>query len=65
MAAATKRALKTEQFLKGNKWTRETVLEAMKILQDEFSPLSDARAGAEFRKAVAANLLLKFYSETT
>jgi xanthine dehydrogenase small subunit len=64
MAAMTKRALKTENYLEGKKWTRETVQEAMDILAGEFAPLSDARAGAEFRKTVAANLLLKFYLET-
>ena len=64
MAAMTKRALKTEKYLEGKKWTRETVQEAMNILDEEFTPLSDARAGAEFRKTVAANLLLKFYLET-
>jgi xanthine dehydrogenase small subunit len=65
MAAMTKRALKTEKYLEGKKWTRERVQEAMYILDGEFTPLSDARAGAEFRKTVAANLLLKFYLETT
>ena len=64
MAAMTMRALKTENYLEGKKWTRETVQEAMDILAGEFAPLSDARAGAEFRKTVAANLLLKFYLET-
>jgi len=64
MAAMTKRALKTENYLEGKRWTRETVQEAMNILDGEFDPLSDARAGAEFRKTVAANLLLKFYLET-
>ena len=64
MAAMTKRALKTEEYLEGKKWTRETVQEAMIILNREFDPLSDARAGTEFRKTVAANLLLKFYLET-
>ncbi len=64
MAAMTKRALKTEKYLEGKKWTRETVQEAMNLLAGEFIPISDARAGAEFRKTVAANLLLKFYLET-
>jgi xanthine dehydrogenase small subunit len=65
MAAMAKRALKTEKYLEGKKWTRETVEGAMNLLAVEFSPISDARAGAEFRNTVAANLLLKFYSETT
>jgi xanthine dehydrogenase iron-sulfur cluster and FAD-binding subunit A len=38
---------------------------AMKILIHEFTPLSDARSGADYRKIVAGNLLLKFYSETS
>jgi xanthine dehydrogenase small subunit len=37
----------------------------MKILATEFSPLSDARAVAEYRSLVARNLLLKFYAETS
>jgi len=64
MAATTKRALKTEKYLEGKEWTRKTIEEAMNVLSGEFTPLSDARAGAEFRKTVAANLLLKFYLET-
>ncbi|MCX6246030.1 MAG: xanthine dehydrogenase small subunit [Bacteroidetes bacterium] len=65
MAAMTKRAMKTEQFLTGKEWSREIVVLAMEILAGEFSPISDARAEAEFRKTVSANLLLKFYLETT
>jgi xanthine dehydrogenase small subunit len=65
MAAMTMRAAKTEKFLAGKEWSRENVTQAMKILTDEFSPISDARAEAGYRKTVAANLLLKFYLETT
>jgi xanthine dehydrogenase small subunit len=64
MAATPMRAMKTEKYLEGKAWTRETIEEAMSMLAGEFTPLSDARAGAEFRKTVAANLLLKFYLET-
>jgi xanthine dehydrogenase small subunit len=63
MAATTVRAMKTEQFLTGKEWNRYNIMQAMEILSDEFTPLSDARAGAAFRKTVAANLLLKFYLE--
>jgi xanthine dehydrogenase small subunit len=63
MAETTKRAKKTEEYLTGKEWSRKTIEEAMKILQDEFKPISDARASAEFRKIVARNLLLKLFLE--
>jgi xanthine dehydrogenase small subunit len=65
MADTPKRASDTENHLIGKSWTRPNVEHAMKILADEFSPLSDARAGALYRNLVARNLLLKFYAETT
>jgi xanthine dehydrogenase small subunit len=65
MADRPKRASETEHFLLYKPWTRATVEHAMKILVHEFTPLSDARSGAEYRKLVAGNLLLKFYSETS
>ena len=65
MAEMPKRATDTEKHLVGKPWTRTNVEYAMKTLSGEFSPLSDARAGAEYRSLVARNLLLKFYIETT
>ncbi|MFH1118886.1 MAG: xanthine dehydrogenase small subunit [Bacteroidota bacterium] len=64
MAAQPIRALKTERFLLGKSWTGNTVLEAMEILHNEFTPLSDARANAGYRNLVARNLLLKFFEES-
>ncbi len=64
MAATTKRATATENFLKGKVWSREVVEEASEIIFNEFTPLSDARSGAEFRKVASKNLLIKFWSET-
>jgi xanthine dehydrogenase small subunit len=65
MADTPKRASETEKFLLGKPWTRSNVEHAMKILVEEFSPWSDARAGAEYRNLAARNLLLKFYAETS
>lgn len=65
MADTPKRARNTEKFLFGKSWTRPNVDHAIKILSEEFTPLSDARAGAEYRTLVAGNLLLKFFLETT
>lgn len=64
MAEMTKRAVKTEAFLTGKSWTRPNIEEAMKIVDSEFTPISDARSGAEFRRMAARNLLLKFWNET-
>ncbi|HNW52854.1 MAG TPA: xanthine dehydrogenase small subunit [Bacteroidales bacterium] len=65
MADMPKRATDTEKHLLEKPWTRPNVDQAMKILATEFSPLSDARAVAEYRSLVARNLLLKFYTETS
>jgi xanthine dehydrogenase small subunit len=64
MAAVTKRASKAEKHLSGRTWTREHVEEAMELIEQEFTPISDARSGAEFRKTASRNLLMKFWSET-
>lgn len=65
MAATPKRALKTEQALQGRPWTEETVRQAMAVMGSDFAPLSDMRASAAYRGTVAANLLYRFYLETT
>ena len=64
MSAFTQHAEKAEDFLKGKEWIREAVDETLPIIREAFTPLSDARSGAEYRSRVAANLLLKFYLET-
>lgn len=61
MDAMTRRAQKTENYLEGRLWNREIIEQAMNILRSEFTPISDTRAGAEYRALVAGNLLLKFF----
>jgi xanthine dehydrogenase small subunit len=65
MAGTPKRALGAEAALVGRDWTLETVRAAMAALGQDFTPLSDWRASADYRRTVAANLLLKFFNETT
>lgn len=65
MAETPKRASITEELLMGKQWNRKNIESAMKILYTEFSPISDARASAEFRRVAAKNLLMKFYLEAT
>lgn len=63
MAATVKRAALTENFLKGKKWKRDNIESAMKIVEKEFSPISDARAQSKGRRIMAKNLLMKAYIE--
>jgi len=64
MAAMIKRAEKAETFLNEKQWSRDNVEQAMKLIDEDFSPISDARSGAEGRKVMARNLLLKFWVDT-
>jgi len=61
MAAMPKRAALAEEFLLGKEWNEENVNHASKLIDEEFEPLSDARASKEGRSLIASNLLLKFY----
>ncbi|MBI9037399.1 MAG: xanthine dehydrogenase small subunit [Bacteroidales bacterium] len=63
MAAITKNAIKTEEFLTGKSWNINNIKKAGEILYNEFEPIGDARAEAETRKIAVKNLLLKFYSD--
>ncbi len=60
VAATSLRAKKAEQMLVGTKldeWTRRPL-----PLSDEFTPMSDVRGSAEFRRSVIAGLFAKFVS---
>ncbi|MGV2100241.1 xanthine dehydrogenase small subunit [Rhizobium sp. 21-4511-3d] len=65
MAATPKRAFAVEEALLGQPWTEATVERAMERYAEDYAPLSDMRATAEYRALVAKNLLLRFYLETT
>jgi len=65
MAAIPKRARACEAALSGKPWTEETVGSVLPLLEAEFTPLSDMRASAAYRRLVARNLLRKFQIETS
>ena len=65
MAATPKRATAVEAALIGKPWTETTVEAAMEKYAEDYTPLTDMRATAEYRALVAKNLLLRFYAETT
>ena len=64
MAATPARARAVEQALIGRPWTEATVRMAQGVMDNAFSPLSDMRASAGYRRTVARNLLLKCFLET-
>jgi xanthine dehydrogenase small subunit len=64
MDAVARRVASVEDFFIGRLWERATIEEAMERMGQEFTPLSDARSSAEFRRVAAKNLLLKFWTET-
>jgi xanthine dehydrogenase small subunit len=65
MAATPARARAVEEALTGRAWTAATVRVAQGVMDKAFSPLSDMRASAGYRRIVARNLLLKCFLETS
>ena len=49
---------KTVESLKGKELNHDTVEDALSILQEEISPISDARGSAEYKRLLARQLLL-------
>jgi xanthine dehydrogenase small subunit len=63
VAAIPKRAPKTEALLLGQVLGDALVEQARASLCEEFAPLSDHRADADYRRALAGNLFVKFVAE--
>ena len=61
MAATPKRAKAVEAALVGQPWTLATIAAAQDAFAEDFQPLTDWRASADYRLAVARNLLRRFY----
>lgn len=64
MAGIVKRAAAAEAAVLGQPWTEATVQAAQAALLQDFKPLTDMRASAEYRMQVAQNLLMRFWLET-
>jgi xanthine dehydrogenase small subunit len=65
MAAIPKRAGRCESALLGRPWDEATIEAGMRALEQDFTPIDDFRASAEYRMRCAQNLLRRFYLETT
>ena len=64
MAPTPKRAARIEETLIGKQWNESAVRSAMEALSQDYAPLSDLRASAEYRLMAARNLLYRFFLET-
>ncbi|WP_027260124.1 xanthine dehydrogenase small subunit [Leisingera aquimarina] len=63
MAATPKRAASAEAALVGQPWGEAAFDAAAEAVRQDFTPLSDWRASAEYRSLSASNLLRRFYLE--
>lgn len=63
MAATPKRAIHVEDRLRGKSWDAINVFQAQDGFAEDFEPISDARASAQYRAIVARNLLVRVYRD--
>ena len=63
MAGTPKRASAAEAALVGEPWAQSAFESAARAVGKDFKPLSDMRASADYRSAVAANLIRRFWLE--
>ncbi|MEO9823561.1 MAG: xanthine dehydrogenase small subunit [Paracoccaceae bacterium] len=61
MAGVPKRSSAVETALIGQSWNEDGVRAAMPVFSDDFSPLDDMRASADYRLNSATNLLLRYF----
>ncbi|MEO8218220.1 MAG: FAD binding domain-containing protein [Acidobacteriota bacterium] len=59
------RVPRTEASLTGRDFSLEALRDAGEVAREEIRPIDDVRGSAEFRRTLAANLLLKFYYESS
>ena len=65
MAAIVKRAAAAEAAVVGQPWSEATARAAAAALPQDFTPLTDMRASADYRLRVAQNLFTKLWLETS
>ena len=64
MAATPKRAKHVEQALVGQPWTAATIDRALPAFDQDYQPLTDMRASAEYRQTTAQNMLKRLYAQS-
>lgn len=63
MAGIPKRASAVEAALIGQPWTEATITAALPAFAEDFTPLTDMRASAEYRLETAQNMLLRYFHD--
>jgi xanthine dehydrogenase small subunit len=63
VAATPIRAIEVEEMLIGQPWSLETLQAVRLQLQEAFTPLTDLRGSADYRKRLVVNLFEKFFVE--
>lgn len=64
MAGTPKRATATEALIIGQPWSWQTVEAARAAMAEDYQPLTDWRASADYRMVSAQNLLIRFFLES-
>lgn len=64
MAATPLRASHVEKALTGRTWDEAAIHTAMKLFEQDYTPMSDMRASAEYRMQIAQNLLMRYFQES-
>ena len=65
MAGTPKRAKTVEAALVGQSWDEATVEAILPMFSDDFQPMSDMRASADYRLAAAQNMLRRYFLESS
>jgi xanthine dehydrogenase small subunit len=63
MAGIPKRAAQAEAALIGQPWTLATARAAAAAMAQDFNPLSDMRASADYRLRTAQNLMIRYFHD--
>lgn len=63
MAAIPKRAVNCEAALIGQPWSEDTARQAAATIGEDFSPIGDHRASADYRLRVAGNLFVRLFRD--
>jgi xanthine dehydrogenase small subunit len=64
LAATIRRATHCEAVVEGQTWDEDTIARAAAALEQDFTPITDMRASADYRLRAAQNLLRRFYLES-
>ncbi|WP_102225130.1 xanthine dehydrogenase small subunit [Acidimangrovimonas sediminis] len=63
MAGVPKRATAVEAALAGGRWDEEAIRTALPAFAEDFAPMSDMRASADYRLDTARNMLLRYFHD--